>query len=224
MPARCPKELEQAALDHLVKNSVYRGQWGGERTLRSDLPSFAFGSREAAGIYANEPNDRTLAGDTPNIQPVIHEASLQVSKVYCRTNLEDSDPFFDLDELGEDFGRDIVTFLAEIHADNIEDTQSFLDLQEETGRSLEEMVDAWPLRQERLPCIEAHVALREPGMIEALQKAGYDAVAIGGSGQNAMEMEFHIFDADLAINPVTGAPFGAWQAPEDPDELIDLCM
>jgi hypothetical protein len=209
-----PDAKQRAALEYLAKTPVFRGQWCGGQGLRSNLPSFAFGSREAAETYATDPNDRTLAeGQTP--EPVLFEAKLNVSQIYCKTSLKNCDPFFDLDVLGAEFGREVIEAICEAKGGAAENTQGYMDLEEETGRTLTEMVAAWPEDQDRLPPIDAYLALDVPELAQAMQAAGYDGVGFGGTGTTTMEMEWHIFDPDLAISVETGEPIGVWQPTED---------
>ena len=198
--------FECDALAWLAENTVYRGQWCGCNALRSNLPTFAFGTCDVARIYSEDPNDKDLVRGQ-SLLPQIFEAKLDVSKIYCVTVLENPDPFIDLDAIGIEFGRDVMNAVIRDYADSIEVTCAFLDLEEKTGlRTILDMAEDWPGSLHWLPPVPGYLALRVPEFIEALQCAGYDAVAIGGSGETALKMEWHVFDAARAVCPQSGEP------------------
>ncbi|MCE6959275.1 hypothetical protein LAZ40_09440 [Cereibacter sphaeroides] len=207
-------ELEGEALAVLEGLVVHRGQWCGQEGLRSALPAFAFGSRRAAETYATRPNDRRLASGTGPV-PRIFSARLAVTRIYCRTPIADCDPFLDLDGIAEDFGLKVVRALVRDHAEAIEATTGFADLQAGTGLDLAGMLAAWPERIQALPPVEAHLALRTPEFVAALKAQGYDAAAFGGSGETALEMEWHLLDPALARDAETGAPIPLAADPEE---------
>ena len=134
--------------------------------------------------------------------------------------IEDTDPYIDLDVIGAEFGRDVVLSIVSDAMDAIEDTGGFIDLYEETGLSLIGMIKAWPEQVDRLPPVPAYLALQVDEFVEALKAAGYDAVAIGGSGETALEMEWHIFDASRARCARTGDPLPVHEPAED----LEPCM
>jgi hypothetical protein len=204
-PADMKAAWESMATMWLQQNLVHRGQWCGAGALRSELPAMAFGTRSAANLYAQEPNNRILAKGREQ-KGEVFTARLAATKVYCRTALAACDPFFDLDVIGEDFGRDVMMAIAEEWGSSATRTGAYEELHAETGMSLDEMLAAWPQTLPQLPPVDAHLALRVPALLEALQDAGYDAVAIGGSGQTQGQMEWHIFDPSLARDPQTGEP------------------
>lgn len=214
-----PAALEAAALAWLRDNAVHRGQWCGSDGLRSALPTMTFGTHRAAAHYASIPNDRDLARDQ-HISPAIFTARLAATRVYCRTQLAHCDPFFDLDVLMNDFGRDLVEAVVRTCADSIRNTNAFEEMHAETGLSLDAMVAAYPDKLAWLPPVDAHIALREPAMIAALQAAGYDAVAIGGSGETHGEMEWHVLDPMMAVDAVTGVPLPLHADETTPDFAI----
>lgn len=74
---------------------------------------------------------------------------------------------------------------------------------------------SYPATLSYLPPLEAYQALREQAFVEALQAAGYDAIAFGGSGATAVTMEWHIFDPELAISPETGQPLAVYREPAE---------
>jgi len=199
--------FENAALEWLCSNPVYRGQWCSSGALRSDLPTFSFGTRSAAEIYASNPNDQSLMSGIA-MSPKIFSAKLAVEKVYCRTSIKDTDPYFDLDMIGEEFGLDVLLSIVSEASPAIEDTGGFADIYDETGLSLIGMVKAWPEHVKQLPPVPAYLALQVPEFVEAVQAAGDDAVAFGGSGETALEMEWHIFDGSKAICAETGLEIG----------------
>jgi hypothetical protein len=211
---------EAAALAWLRQHDVYRGQWCGAGALRTDLPAMTFGTERAAEHYAAIPNDHNLA-NSQEISPEVFRAKLEVTKVYCRTALGDCDPFFDLDTLLNDFGRDLVDNLVKTCASSIENTNAFEELHTETGMPLKEMVAAYPGGISHLPPMDAYIAMRQPAFIEALIEAGYDAVAIGGAGDTHGEMEWHIWDPALAIDPDTLLPLPCFHENHDLAENLN---
>ena len=206
---------ERNALAWLDKHTVYRGQWCGCNALRSNLPTFAFGTWNAARIYSKDPNDKDLVCKQV-LSPQIFEARLDVSKIYCATELEHPDPFFDLSVIECEFGRDITNAVIRDYADSIEDVCAFLELEEQTGlRMILDMAGNWPGSLHWLPPVPGYLALRVPEFTEALQCAGYDAVAIGGSGETSLEMEWHVFDAARAVCPWSGEPLPRYGEAEE---------
>ena len=196
---------ESMATMWLKQNLVYRGQWCGGGALRSELPAMTFGTLQAAELYAREPNNHSLAKGY-DLQAKIFTARLAATKVYCRTALSDCDPFFDLHVIGDDFGREVLEAVVAEWGSSATNSDAFEELHEETGLSLREMVAAWPEELSQLPPVDAHLALRVPALVGAIQAAGYDAVAIGGSGATHGQMEWHIFDPSLARDPESGEP------------------
>jgi hypothetical protein len=196
---------EAMATMWLMQNDVYRGQWCGGGALRSELPTMTFGTRQAAELYAGSPNNLALAKDL-TLHSEIFTARLAARKVYCRTALADCDPFFDLDLIGEEFGRDVLEAVVAEWGSSATNSNAYEEMHEDTGLSLFEMVARWPNEIPRLPPVDAHLALRVPALIAAIQSAGYDAVAIGGAGATHGQMEWHIFDPSLAKDPETGDP------------------
>lgn len=205
---------EAMATMWLMQNEVFRGQWCGGGALRSELPTMTFGTQQAAELYAGAPNNHILAKGQ-EIRGEIFMARLAARKVYCRTALADCDPFFDLDVIGNDFGRDVLEAVVAEWGSSATNSNAFEELHEETGLSLHEMVASWPDELPQLPPVDAHLALRVPALVEAIQSAGYDAVAIGGSGATHGQMEWHIFDPSLARDPETGEPLPVFSEDHD---------
>ena len=218
--------INRKALDWLDRNTVHRGQYCGSNGLRYDLPTISFGTRRAAEFYAEHPNDSSLALEQ-KVVPRLFQARLDVSRIYCLTEFEKPDPFFDLDIIAEEFGRHVVIAIIRDYEDAIRNTQAFETLYHQTGFDLLEMVNAWPFANEYLPPVVGHLALRVPEFIDALKTGGYQAVALGGTGETRQEMEWHIFDPDRALDPISGKPLPCHEIPEQkmescPDEEMSL--
>lgn len=211
-------DQEDAARLWLMQNAVYRGQWCGSGGLRSALPTMAFGTIEAARIYAEHPNDDRFA-EGREIHAELFEARLIPRKIYARCGIDDHDPFFDLDVIAAEFGREVLRAIVSEHGAAVTETNGYEDLHVQTGLDLEEMIEAWPSGIAHLPPVPGHLALRVPEFVAALQVAGYDAVMLGGCGDNALELEWHIFDPELAVDAISGEPLPVTRA--DWDDVLE---
>lgn len=200
--------MSAAVRRHLENTTVYRGQWCGSDEIASELPAIAFGSQDAASTYATTPN-QVVKARTMEQHPVVFAARLHMERPYCLTRIEHCDPFLDLDIVGEEFGRDVVEALVRDWGEAIENSNAFEEMSADTGRTLDEMVAAWPSSQEQLPPIEAYHAIDTPEFLSALKTAGYDGMAFGGSGETMSEMEWHVFDASQAVSVLSGQPLSS---------------
>lgn len=206
----CPAAQQEAAIrkgvearEKLIRElfahgvQVWRGQIEGAGEIRSALPATAYGSREAASLYAMQANDRSLA--KPGDEPFVTPAVLRPKRVFAAAMPDDEDPFVDLEVVAVCFGRDTAERLARELAGHVQDTNSFEEISAETGiDDPAEMVRLWPGTVQRLPCVLMHEALRLEWFADTLREAGYDAVLIGGSGETALELEWHVLDPAIA--------------------------
>jgi len=211
------EKYARQALEAIRATTVFRGQWCGADGIRTNLPTISFGTRETAALYASQPNDRSLAAGRI-LHPRIWEVRLAVQKPYVLIEQDDEDPFFDLDVIALEFGRDVLRAVARDCSAAIQDTGGYDEIHRETGMYLGEMIEAWPERLDRLPPVLGFRALEVPEFVQALKDAGYDSVCLGGFGENSLEHEWHLFDADLAVDVETGEPVG-WACQEEEASL-----
>lgn len=192
-------EARSGLIHRMFENGVqvWRGQIEGAGEVRSVLPTTTYGSREAASLYAMQANDRSLA--RPGDQPFVMPAVLRPRRVFAAAMPDDADPFVDLDVILACLGRSAAERLARELSGHIQDTNAFEELSAETGMDdPAEMVGLWPGTVQRLPCVLMHEALRLEWFADTLREAGYDAVLIGGSGETALELEWHVLDPAIA--------------------------
>ena len=110
----------------------------------------------------------------------------------------------------------IICRIDFLNANSIEDTCVFLELEEQTGlRTILDMAENWPGSLHWLPPVPGYFALRVSEFIKALQCARYDSAAIGGSGETALEMEWHVFDAARAVYLCSGESLPRYEEVEE---------
>lgn len=114
--------------------TVWRGQIEGAGEVRSVLPATAYGSREAASLYAMHANYRSLAraGDEPFVMPAV----LRPKRIFATATPDDADPFVDLDVIAACFGRDAAERMARELAGHIQDTNAFEEISAETASTI----------------------------------------------------------------------------------------
>ena len=179
----------------LTSRVVWRGQRRADR-LETRLPGICFGEQGTAAIYAVHPNDRT-AVETSNA-PVVIPAVLHPRRVFSPFAPGDFDPFLDIEDADLLFGRDVARRLVADLAGPLRDTNAWHELVEQHGYVTPlEAFDDWPQACPFLPPALMHEVLRLPWFVDLLRAKGYDAARTGGSGDNAMEDEWHVFDETI---------------------------
>jgi len=171
----------------------WRGEHG-EWTpgFQTKLASLSFGSREAACIYATDPNDRRMSARAPRISPWL----LRIARPVM--NAPD-DPFIDLPLLVQAIGREATTALALRMADHIVDTGNWHENFESTwGCDLAGLLRWRPASIDDLYLV-AYNVFDDAEAVALLRTAGHDGAICGGMGENALETEWRLFDAGNAL-------------------------
>ena len=187
------QDLWRASALRLLESPVWRGQHSGAEQIETRLPTIAFGSREVAKLYALEPNDP----DDDVVRSLLFEARLSPKNPLVTCDPKWVDPFWDLDEIARTFGRDVMEIVAMQCRFSITDTNSYEKLHTETGFYFDEMIAAWPERISHLPPVEVWRALGIPDVTNILRARGHDLVVLGGSGESAGELEWHVLDPSI---------------------------
>ena len=109
------------------------------------------------------------------------------------------DPFMDLSVLIGAVGDEIARAAAIRHADHIENTNNWDDISSETRIDfVEQFLEKYPGRLVDL-YLNAFPLFDDPKVIDALKEAGFDGAIYGGVGDNALEVEYRVFDKDQIV-------------------------
>jgi len=172
---------------------LYRGQHG-SKSIQTRLPSISFGTESAALIYSNSPNDRIK--DTVAKNPSVLRAHLKIKKPVLN---DSEDPFMDLSVLIGAVGDKVARAAAIRHADHIENTNNWDDISSETRIDfVEQFLEKHPGRLADL-YLNAFPLFDDPEVIDALKEASFDGAIYGGVGDNALEVEYRVFDKDQIV-------------------------
>lgn len=172
---------------------AYRGEHGPltENIFRTKLPSLSFGSLEAAKIYATLPNDRRM---TPVASRVI-KAELKIANPCINQTL---DSFIDLSVIRDTLGHSWVERILTEFSMELKDTNVFEEMSVELGIDTVEELAAKHSECVDDLCIMVYHLLDNPKFIKAMKDHGYDGAIFGGSGANAGEVEYRVFDHSQA--------------------------
>lgn len=201
------RQMDVLLKDTLVKDSsgqplrVFRGEHGetegistGIKTL---LGSISFGSHETATNYAESANQADLKAESP----VIYPAYLIIKNPFVHVT---DDPFIDFSYLEARLGRDTAVEFFLKNEDMVTNTNNWQD--EINGNhdwlGLEDFYQAHPERMNEL-YTELFPLLDDPEFIKILRDKGYDGAIYGGSGDNALESEYRVFDKSSIIYAVS---------------------
>jgi hypothetical protein len=170
---------------------VYRGQHGDHDGLHTRLASISFGSLNAARQYSESPNER---GDTV-VRSKIFAALLDMRNPF----IEADSPFLDLDVVAAKLGGDEVARIALKFSKQIERTNYWSEVAEETGAS--DVSDLARMAPDRLSELyfDAYHFFDDFDEVAALVRAGYDGAIHHGNAATACELEYKVFDARQVI-------------------------
>jgi hypothetical protein len=171
----------------------WRGEHGPHTSdFQSNLASLSFGSREAACLYATEPNDHRMSIDAPRVSPWL----LRIARPVMN---DPDDPFIDLPLLARAIGREATTAIAVRMAEHIVDTGNWQDhFQDLWGSDVAGLLRWRPASMDDLYLV-AYQVFDDPEAVGLLQAAGHDGAICGGMGANALETEWRLFDAHHAL-------------------------
>ncbi|MBI6885166.1 hypothetical protein [Pseudomonas putida] len=197
------KQMSVLLRDTLVKDAdgapmmVFRGEHGktdgASTSIRTLLGSISFGSQDAASNYAESPNQRGLSAESPTVYP----AYLIIKNPFIH-GLDD--PFIDFSFLENRLGTEIAVECFLKNAGMVENTNNW---QEEINGNdewtgLRDFYNTHPERMGEL-YTELFPMLDDPEFIRVLKAKGYDGAIYGGSGHNALEREYRVFDESSVI-------------------------
>lgn len=181
---------------------VHRGEHGADPAkggFQSRLPSLSFGSMAAAKLYSTSPNNRSL--DKTASAPRIRSVYLKIDNPVVS---DPDDPFIDFKTIERVVGRKRAAEMAVEYESHIMNTNNWEENFSGGFQSVEELLRARPESLGDL-YMDAYVILDDPGFVAAAREAGYDGAIKAGTGENAMEPEYQIFDSNQAklADPVT---------------------
>ena len=166
---------------------VYRGEHGpGSGEVESRAGSISFGSREAANLYAESPNDRRETAVAPRVMP----AYLRIEKPFIDNR---DDPFIDLGELERRLGRKEAARIARKFADDIEYTGNWDENFRGKYESVADLLARDPQRLGEL-YFDAYKLFDDGAEVARIKAAGYDGAIHVGNGETAGELEYKVFD------------------------------
>ncbi|MCP1674537.1 hypothetical protein J2T57_001639 [Natronocella acetinitrilica] len=178
---------------------AYRGEHGASGAwLETRLPSISFGSREAAGVYACQPNNRNDRVGAARVLP----AFLSIKNPIMN---DPDDPYLDLVLVRRALGQAATIEIALRHAEHIIDTGNWLENFDSAFGSVEELLALRPQAIDEL-YLDAYVVLDDGEAVRALAAVGCDGAIHGGNGVTALDTEYRVFDSRQVISVLTGRP------------------
>ncbi len=186
---------------------VYRGEHGiSDEQIQSRRGSISFGNKEAADLYAKNPNDRGDKAAAPRVIP----AYLRIENPIVN---DSSDPFIDLATIERALGRDEAVRIARKFAGDIVHTNNWEEGFAEQYDSVGSMLDAEPDRVGEL-YFDVFRLLDDASEVAKLKAAGFDGAIHGGNGETALETEYRVFDRSQIKSAIGNS--GAFD-PNNPD-------
>lgn len=171
----------------------WRGEHGPHASdFQSKLASLSFGSREAACLYATEPNDHRMSVDAPRVSPWL----LRIARPVMN---DPDDPFLDLPLLARAIGSEATTRIAVRMSEHIVNTGNWQDsFQDLWGSDVAGLLRWRPASIDDLYLV-AYQVFDDPEAVSLLRATGHDGAICGGMGGNALETEWRLFDAHDAL-------------------------
>jgi hypothetical protein len=204
------KKLTTAQLKHFLKDThvkgaqgqplvVYRGEHGeiDDTYLRFQtmLGTYSFGGHQTASGYAIHPNNRTMTPHQPRVFPVY----LRVKKPFVGDPKHPNDPFLDFTYVEKELGHKVaVTFFIK-HGYAVQHTDNWDEINKDKQfKRIEDFYNKHPERMSELYANTYHF-LDDLEFIAALKAKGFDGAISGGTGANALEVEYRVFDANNIV-------------------------
>ena len=178
---------------------TYRGEYGPSDKLSTELGSYSFGTKDAANLYATEPNNFSNAAEAMKVFP----AQLSIRKPVVNAP---GDSYIDLPVLRKALGKKEFDRVVRKNMDRIEDTNAFEELADAKGyTSVMDLMKKNPKDLDNLATL-LYPILDDPKSVKVLQRRGYDGAIYGGSGATGGEPEYRVFSASQAISPYGNKP------------------
>jgi hypothetical protein len=176
--------------------------WRGEHGIPCDEPwqcrlgALSFGSREAACIYATDPNDHRELPAAPRVTPVY-------LSIRNPASMDADDPFLDLSVVASAIGRAEALAIALRLSDHVTATNNWEEnFAGEWGGDLAAALEASPERLDELYLPAYHV-YDDHEAVKLFVEAGYDGAVHGGMGATHGETEWRIFDPSRAVSALS---------------------
>jgi hypothetical protein len=178
---------------------AYRGEYGPSDRLSTELGSYSFGTKDAANLYATDPNKVGNVTEAMKVFP----AQLSIRKPLVNAP---GDAFIDLPILRKALGKKEFDRVVRENADRIEGTNAFEELADAKGyTSVLDLIKKNPKDLDNL-ATQLYPILDDPRSVKALQRRGYDGAIYGGSGATGGEPEYRVFSASQAVSPYGNQP------------------
>jgi hypothetical protein len=178
---------------------AYRGEYGPSDRLSTELGSYSFGTKDAANLYATDPNKVGNVTEAMKVFP----AQLSIRKPVVNAP---GDAFIDLPVLRKALGKKEFDRVVRENADRIEGTNAFEELADAKGyTSVLDLIKKNPKDLDNLST-QLYPILDDPRSVRALQRRGYDGAIYGGSGATGGEPEYRVFSASQAVSPYGNQP------------------
>jgi hypothetical protein len=193
--------------------TAYRGEYGPSDRLSTESGSYSFGTRDAANLYATEPNNLNAVTEAMKVFP----AQLSIRKPLINTP---GDPFIDLPVLRKALGKKEFDRVVRENADRIEGTGAFDELADAKGYT--SVLDLMKKNPKDLDSLYTEIfpILDDPKTVKTLQRRGYDGAIYGGSGATALEPEYRIFSPSQAISPYGNKPMAPRSARQQVSDFV----
>ena len=171
------------------KFKVWRGEYS-ETELLSRLGSFSFtDSIEVAEIYANNPNDKSVA---LGVQvPMIIEAEIEIKNPVFDCSY---DPMIDYGVLVEKVGESLAACMFIRHSEAVKNTNAWEELFAPHYNTVQELYDKEPTSLWELGLNVYHL-LDCPETVGELKQKGFDGAIHAGSGASMEAIEYKVFSA-----------------------------
>jgi hypothetical protein len=192
---------------------AYRGEYGPSDKLSTELGSYSFGTKDAANLYATEPNNFSNAAEAMKVFP----AQLSIRKPVVNAP---GDSYIDLPVLRKALGKKEFDRVVKKNMDRIEDTNAFEELADAKGyTSVMDLMKKNPKDLDNLATL-LYPILDDPKSVKVLQRRGYDGAIYGGSGATGGEPEYRVFGASQAISPYGNKPMAPRNARQQMGDFV----
>jgi hypothetical protein len=191
---------------------AYRGEYGPSNSMSTNLGSYSFGTKEAANLYASEPNNAKATVEAMKVFP----AQLSIRKPLIN---DPGDPFVDLKLLKQALGPKEFDRVVKKNIGFVEGTNAFEELADAKGyNSVLDLMKKNPKDLDNL-YMEVYPILDDVKAVKTLQRKGYDGAIYGGSGATAHEPEYRVFSQSQAISPFGNKPMAPRSARQQLGDL-----